>query len=495
MSSHKCQESEVMVRQVNLVAAFHDHISCTKISQQTIGSNICGLQSVGDMSQSQTQTHESDHMYATDNKCANHSIINNNNNNNNNNNENTTNSNSNSNGIINNNLFVNNLSDERNQIQKLTEMILAQLDLIQHQQEQLLKKDRQLQGLKQDREALCLRLEKMEKRIAVLTTKVANNQINNNLNLTRNIANSNNSSNTTETDCDQSGSDTIIEDNNSVIGLFTDPTVFAKLYSQSSGVTTININNLNNNNNSSNTNMNNTITNTSTNTCNSITTVRIKSEPQNTIDSEENMATITTTNTTMTSTASARKNRKRHPEVIPPSSTSTIPSNKKRGKGLNVSTNIDINNVDIKKEPLSSSDSLRTSQTIKTYSNKKKANKLKSETSANTLNFKTTSLTKDILTTTKPYSITVNRIHSPLDLCVVNSCSNTDINNTNTFNNNNNSSVEEKNMSSTISDIIQVPNWKLHPVSSCYSLEGTEVLLLLFFIQNFRFNLVFLFRI
>lgn len=475
MSSHKCQESEVMVRQVNLVAAFHDHISCTKISQQTIGSN-CG--------QSQTQTHESDHMYATDNKCANHSMINMNNNN-----ENTTNSNSNSNGIINNSLFVNNLSDERNQIQKLTEMILAQLDLIQHQQEQLLKKDRQLQGLKQDREALCLRLEKMEKRIAVLTTKVANNQINNNLNLTRNIANSNNSSNTTETDCDQSGSDTIIEDNNSVIGLFTDPTVFAKLYSQSSGVTTININNLNNNN--SNTNMNITNTITSTNTCNSITTVRIKSEPQNTIDSEENTAT----NTTTTNTASARKNRKRHPEVIPTSSTSTIPSNKKRGKGLSVSTNPDVNNVDIKKESLSlketSNDSLRTSQTIKTYSNRKKANKQKSESSANTLNFKTSSLTKDILTTTKPYSITVNRIHSPLDLCVVNSCSNTDINNTNALNNNN-SSVEEKSMSSIDSDIIQVPNWKLHPVSSCYSLEGTEVLLLsiiiFFFIQNLPFN-------
>lgn len=467
MSSLNCEESEVMVRQVNL---FHDHISCTKISQQTIGSNICGLQSVADMSQTQTQTHESDHMYATDNKCANHSMINMNNN------ENTTNSNSNSNGLISNNLFVNNLSDERNQIQKLTEMILAQLDLIQHQQEQLLKKDRQLQGLKQDREALCLRLEKMEKRIAVLTTKVANNQINNNLNLSRNIANSNNSSNnTTETDCDQSGSDTIIEDNNSVIGLFTDPTVFAKLYSQSSGVTTININNLNNNNNSSNTNMNNTNTNTSTNTC--ITTVRIKSEPQNTIDSEENTAT----NTTTTSTASARKNRKRHPEVIPTSSTSTTPPNKKRGKGSNVSTNPDINNVDIKKESFSlketSSDSLRTSQTIKTYSNKKKANKQKSESSANTLNFKTSSLTKDILTTTKPYSLTVNRIHSPLDLCVVNSCSNTDINNTNTLNNNN-SSVEEKNRSSTNSDIIQVPNWKLHPVSSCYSLEGTEVLLL-----------------
>ena len=47
-----------------------------------------------------------------------------------------------------------------------------QLDLIQHQQEQLLKKDRQLQGLKQDRAALCLRLERQEKRNAFLTIKL-----------------------------------------------------------------------------------------------------------------------------------------------------------------------------------------------------------------------------------------------------------------------------------------------------------------------------------
>jgi hypothetical protein len=47
-----------------------------------------------------------------------------------------------------------------------------QLDLIQHQQEQLLKKDRQLQGLKQDRAALCLRLEKQEKRNAFFINKL-----------------------------------------------------------------------------------------------------------------------------------------------------------------------------------------------------------------------------------------------------------------------------------------------------------------------------------
>lgn len=51
-------------------------------------------------------------------------------------------------------------------------MILMQLDLIQHQQEQLLKKERQLQGLKNDRETLCLKIEKMESRINFLTRKL-----------------------------------------------------------------------------------------------------------------------------------------------------------------------------------------------------------------------------------------------------------------------------------------------------------------------------------
>lgn len=46
-----------------------------------------------------------------------------------------------------------------------------QLDLIQHQQEQLLKKDRQLQNLKQDREELTTKVEKLEARINVLTKK------------------------------------------------------------------------------------------------------------------------------------------------------------------------------------------------------------------------------------------------------------------------------------------------------------------------------------
>lgn len=47
-----------------------------------------------------------------------------------------------------------------------------QLDLIQHQQEQLLKKDRQLQNLKQDREELLTKVEKFETRVNVLSKKL-----------------------------------------------------------------------------------------------------------------------------------------------------------------------------------------------------------------------------------------------------------------------------------------------------------------------------------
>lgn len=475
MSSHKLllnssEDSEVMVRQVNLAAAFHDHISCTKISQQSIQTNICGLQTASDVTQSQTQTslpYETDHIYATESKL----------------NE------TNSNGIITNNILDNKISDERNQIQKLTEMILAQLDLIQHQQEQLLKKDRQLQGLKQDREALCLRLEKMEKRIAVLTTKVANvNSVNNNnnsLNLNRNTVNSNNSSNTTETDCDQSGSDTIIEDNNSVIGLLTDPTVFAKLYSQTGLVTTSN--NINSKTNSkANSNASNAIT------SNTITTVRIKSEPQSAVDCDQSTTTSTTT-----SSASFRKNRKRHPEVITSSTAPTTPSNKKRCKLLSAINSSDMNSIDVKKESLdikdikeTSSDSFSTLHSNKTYSNRKKVIKQKSDTfrldcSTATASWKT-SLTKEILTTYKPYSITVNTNESPIELqCVVNNSNITDnninvieINNKQTNSTlNNNNCIEEKSRTSN-SDNIEVPNWRLHPVSSCYSLEGTEVRIL-----------------
>lgn len=83
---------EQLVRQVNLAAAYHDHISCVKPVQKDKG------------------------LFAV-------------------------------NGSAVDTLFGSPYShDDRQQLKKLQEMILFQLDLIQHQQEQLLKKERQLQG-------------------------------------------------------------------------------------------------------------------------------------------------------------------------------------------------------------------------------------------------------------------------------------------------------------------------------------------------------------
>lgn len=58
------------------------------------------------------------------------------------------------------------------------DIILVQLDLIQHQQEQLLKKERQLQQARQDSESLCKRLESMEKEIANLREQLSRKEEN-----------------------------------------------------------------------------------------------------------------------------------------------------------------------------------------------------------------------------------------------------------------------------------------------------------------------------
>ena len=477
------EDSEVMVRQVNLAAAFHDHISCTKMSQHSIGSGICGLPSanmsdqpnatIGSMNSDLPTAFESDHMYATESKSYNDNNI------------------SNGCAIRANSLFNNNLSDERNQISKLTEMILGQLDLIQHQQEQLLKKDRQLQGLKQDREALCLRLEKMEKRIAVLSAKVANNAAqtavsantnsisvnnvnNNSINVNRTLVNNNSQTVSigVETDCDQSGSDTIVEETNSGGGLLADPTVFSKLYSNTSAV------------------------NSCSSSVNSVkkSTITAKSKPVGT-PSLPPVAKIKETNETKeaeksssitTSSLAVRKSRKRPSEVMPTTSSSSVSTpNKKRSKPSIAS---DITSNDDKKDILSAKETscdsmsaLSTTQTnntslTKSFSNRNKVVKLKSETSSRVdathstssslnLNFKNISVTKDVLMTSKPYPIAVNNSQSPLELLsdadiAVDSKSN----------------CEEKSNTSDL-DVIEVPSWRLHPVSSCYSLEGTEVCL------------------
>lgn len=114
---------ESNVRRVNLTAAFHDHLSCTKLS----ASRLLLKTSPADGSRGRHHHHQEGRQR---------------------------------------------VEEEKKQNERLKDLLLIHLDLMQHQQEQLLKKDRQLQGLKQDREALCTRLQKMEKRISFLTRKL-----------------------------------------------------------------------------------------------------------------------------------------------------------------------------------------------------------------------------------------------------------------------------------------------------------------------------------
>ena len=74
---------------------------------------------------------------------------------------------------------------------------------------------------------------------------------------------------------------------------------------------------------------------------------------------------------------------------------------------------------------------------------------------------------KDVLTTTKPYDIVVNE--SSIELLV-----NSD-DNDNKISNGLDEDIDSNSRTTTDSEVIEVPNWRLHPVSSCYSLEGTEV--------------------
>ena len=87
---------ETLIRQVNLAAAFHDHISCTKLPSELSKAGLFGFGGS-----------PMDGLFGSPYSSNN---------------------------------------EDKEQITMLKEMILVQLDLIQHQQEQLLKKDRQLQG-------------------------------------------------------------------------------------------------------------------------------------------------------------------------------------------------------------------------------------------------------------------------------------------------------------------------------------------------------------
>lgn len=113
---HVVVDSGSVVRQVNLVAAFHDHISCTKSSE--------GCEE--NPSEKMTLPCQTDHIYAN---CA------------------------------------DGKSADDMDLERLRGIVLVHTDLLQHQQEHIFKKDRQLQQLRADRDTLKQRLERLEKQL------------------------------------------------------------------------------------------------------------------------------------------------------------------------------------------------------------------------------------------------------------------------------------------------------------------------------------------
>uniref|UniRef100_A0A2R5LF52 PEHE domain-containing protein n=1 Tax=Ornithodoros turicata TaxID=34597 RepID=A0A2R5LF52_9ACAR len=113
----------------NLEAAFHDHISCTKSSE---------LAQIEDGSSERiTLPCETDHIYANCSEVKGQN------------------------------------SRDDVEVQKLGGIVLSHIDLIEQQQEQLLKRDRQLQALKQEKDALKQKLERLEKKLSQATRDTA----------------------------------------------------------------------------------------------------------------------------------------------------------------------------------------------------------------------------------------------------------------------------------------------------------------------------------
>ncbi|CAN7997801.1 unnamed protein product, partial [Ixodes pacificus] len=106
VADHAVVDGDSMVRQVNLVAAFHDHISCTKSADY-----------IGDSGQEKmTLPCETDHLYA--------------------------------------NCGESTKSADDMDVERLRAIVLLHTDLIQHQQEQIFKKDRQMRQLRAERDTV-----------------------------------------------------------------------------------------------------------------------------------------------------------------------------------------------------------------------------------------------------------------------------------------------------------------------------------------------------
>lgn len=165
-----------LISRVNLTAAFHDHLPCTKIYRKilpysshssglTNSTSVLGSVGVGDSLMSimspLKSTHPShhhhhntshhrppsnpDHLDYVDTSLT---------------------------QVSSTNCNCSSYSEEREQITFLQEIILSHFDLIEFQKEQIQKKDRQLLALKQDREGLLSRNEKLEKKVKFLSKKL-----------------------------------------------------------------------------------------------------------------------------------------------------------------------------------------------------------------------------------------------------------------------------------------------------------------------------------
>lgn len=139
-SISKMQNPELILKQinqssmykVNLAAALHDHISCTKL-QPDLSRNEDGLFTLS-LNPSRVQHHQKEMM---ESDCE---------------------------------FSTFNIGEQDDTFK---DIILVQLDLIQHQQEQLLKKERQLQTARQDCETMYRRLDGMEKEILHLKEQLS----------------------------------------------------------------------------------------------------------------------------------------------------------------------------------------------------------------------------------------------------------------------------------------------------------------------------------